>query len=74
VVTDTSPPEPLTCKVKVAAHLLGLSNVQVYDLLDKGTLRGGYTPSGQRLVELSSVREFVATLPAKRPAKQDDVA
>lgn len=74
VVADTSSIEPLTCKVKVAAQILGLSNVQVYDLLDKGHLNGGYTPTGQRLVSMDSLRDFVSNLPAKRPTGEGDAA
>lgn len=67
----TTPAEPLTCTVKVAAQMLGLSNVQVYGLLDKGHLKGGYTPTGTRLVNMTSLRQFVENLPAKRPDSGD---
>lgn len=60
-------PEPLTCTVKAAADVLGLSNFSVTSLLDAGDIKSGYTSTGRRLVNLESLREYVATLPSERP-------
>lgn len=69
MLSDTSPVEPLTCTVKYAAQLLGISNESVYTLLDKGAISSGYTPVGRRLVHMDSLREFVANLPKEDPRK-----
>lgn len=71
MLADTSP-EPLTCTVKAAAQMLGLSNVTVYKLLDAGDIESGYTSTGRRLVKVESLRQYVATLPSQRP--QDGAA
>ena len=67
MATSETPPPPLTVTVKAAAMMLGLSNVQVYALLDDGHLDGGYTPKGVRLVKRTSLIEFVDNLPTTRP-------
>lgn len=66
-MNSETPPDPLTCTVKAAALMLGLSNASVYGLLDRQAIRSGYTDTGRRLVHMDSLREYVATLPARRP-------
>lgn len=64
-----APQEPLTCTVKAAAQVLGLSNDSMYKLLDAGDVKSGYTSTGRRLVHLDSLREYVKELPAERPRR-----
>lgn len=63
----SSETQALTCTVKAAAQMLGLSNVSVYRLLDAGHIESGYTDSGRRLVKLESLRQYVSDLPSERP-------
>lgn len=50
---------------KETARLLGLSRNHVYELLDRGDLESRYI-GRRRLVVMSSLRSFIAGLPAER--------
>jgi hypothetical protein len=75
MLPDTPPIEPLTCTVKTASQILGISEFSVTSILDAGGIQSGYTETGRRLVNLDSLRTYVATLPAKRKgADEGDAA
>lgn len=60
---DTDP--RLFVSVKEAAHMLGLSRNQTYELLDRRAIECRYFGK-RRLVVLSSVHDFARGLPAYR--------
>jgi excisionase family DNA binding protein len=60
------PPEPLFISVKEAAMVLGISRNYMYSLLDMGLIESRYM-GRRRLVLLSSLHDFVASLPEVRP-------
>ena len=59
-------PEPITVSVKVAAKMTGLSNWTIYNLLDEQKIKSVYHGS-RRLVEVDSLRAYIAKLPTERP-------
>jgi hypothetical protein len=54
---------PITVSVKVAGEMLGLSTPDAKALCDQGLIKAGF--SGQtRLVDVASIRDYLASLPA----------
>lgn len=59
------PPDAMLVSISGAAALLGLSRTEVYSLLTQGRLTSRYH-GRRRLVDMDSVRAFVAGLPTER--------
>lgn len=63
--TEEANDSRLFVSVKEAAHMLGLSRNQTYELLDRGSIDSRYF-GRRRLVVLPSVHAFAHGLPAQR--------
>lgn len=63
----TSPPrdDAIFVSAKDAAHMLGLSRNQTYELLDRQLIESRYF-GRRRLVVLASLNRFAANLPTER--------
>jgi excisionase family DNA binding protein len=62
-----SAPKQVLIGVKDVATMLGLSKSQAWNLVDRQVLSSVYI-GRRRLVEMSSVEEFIANLPSERSA------
>jgi len=58
--------DPIYVSVKEAARLLGLSTWSMYQKLDKQVIESRYD-GRKRLVLVSSLREYAASLPSTAP-------
>ena len=57
-------PDPIFVSVKETAHMLGLTEWTVYELLNQQAIESRYK-GRRRLVVLKSLREYAANLPTE---------
>jgi excisionase family DNA binding protein len=66
--TSAQPLPIIFCNIPQAAKILGISRSAFYVLLSSGAIRS-VSHGRRRLVEIASLREWAASLPAAEPTK-----
>ena len=62
--------DPISISVKDAAEALGVHPMTIYRLCDQQAIKSAYL-GRKRLVDVESLREYAANLPATPPAPED---